>query len=259
VALEAYHRYIAHRASELASGAILDFGCGHGNVVGLLRSWGCDAYGVDVFWGGMDWSEGPERQFLDEGIIREIKNGCIPFEDDTFDLIVSAQVLEHVDNLAQAIGEMARVLKPEGVMYHEYPTRDIWLEPHSRVPFSHRIPLKYRTTYLETWRRLGVGRHPLHIEDPHEWAAWGAEWMERYCSYRSRETIETVMADYGFVITHDEVSNCLYRTSSRAVLRGVIAALPKLASASYQRLGSDCVIATRGARPLLGKEATLIA
>ena len=46
----------------------------------------------------------------------------LPFEDDSFDLIFSSNVLEHVEQLDVAFKEMKRVLAPGGVMIHSMPT-----------------------------------------------------------------------------------------------------------------------------------------
>jgi SAM-dependent methyltransferase len=46
----------------------------------------------------------------------------LPFEDDSFDLIFSSNVLEHVEQLDVAFNEMKRVLAPGGVMIHSMPT-----------------------------------------------------------------------------------------------------------------------------------------
>jgi len=57
----------------------------------------------------------------------------LPFEDDSVDLIVSGQTLEHVRNPFRSVAEMKRVLKPGGYMiliapsqgkYHDNP--DCW-------------------------------------------------------------------------------------------------------------------------------------
>lgn len=52
----------------------------------------------------------------------------IPFEDSSFDVIFSSNVLEHVIDLDGLLGECARVLKPGGVMFHIVPsaTWRIW-------------------------------------------------------------------------------------------------------------------------------------
>ena len=46
----------------------------------------------------------------------------LPFEDNSFDLIFSSNVLEHVEKLDEAFVEMKRVLAPGGVMIHSMPT-----------------------------------------------------------------------------------------------------------------------------------------
>jgi len=46
----------------------------------------------------------------------------LPFEDDSFDLIFSSNVLEHVKRLDDAFAEMKRVLAPGGIMIHSMPT-----------------------------------------------------------------------------------------------------------------------------------------
>ncbi|MDG0866448.1 class I SAM-dependent methyltransferase [Candidatus Lucifugimonas marina] len=46
----------------------------------------------------------------------------LPFEDDSFDLIFSSNVLEHVEDLDAAFAEMKRVLAPGGMMIHSMPT-----------------------------------------------------------------------------------------------------------------------------------------
>lgn len=46
-------------------------------------------------------------------------DGCqIPFKKETFDVVLSNAVLEHVDNLERLFQEMYRVIKKQGVCYH---------------------------------------------------------------------------------------------------------------------------------------------
>ena len=49
----------------------------------------------------------------------------IPFDDMSFDIIFSSSVLEHVKDLEGLLYECARVLKPDGVMYHIVPS-PVW-------------------------------------------------------------------------------------------------------------------------------------
>ena len=234
------HLYLADKAQRMGHVA-LDFGCGKGEVVSLLRERGVDAYGADVFWGGMDWDEGPHRDLLRRDWIREITAGRLPFDDDTFDVIVSDQVLEHVENLEQSVAEMARVLRSGGRMYHQFPTKNIVLEPHTMVPLAHRLPTTPRRHLLRAAKTVGLGRHPLHIDDPREWAAYAATWIDAYCTYRPRRVLEDAFRRHGFEIEHREVDNCLNRARGRRYLEVPIRSLPRLAAWSFRALGCDCI------------------
>ena len=46
----------------------------------------------------------------------------LPFEDQSFDIIFSSNVLEHIPDLDGALRECARVLKPDGKMVHVVPS-----------------------------------------------------------------------------------------------------------------------------------------
>ena len=100
---------------------ILDIGCGSGRHMAA-------AYGFPqvVVVGG-------DRNFIDlhaaanrldlHDRLGEHGNGIwyltaadvtgLPFKDDWFDLVICAEVLEHVKNYTQAINEIVRVLKPD--------------------------------------------------------------------------------------------------------------------------------------------------
>lgn len=55
---------------------------------------------------------------------------CLPFRDDSFDLIMSQAVLEHVPDPQRAVDEMTRVLKPGGQIYIEI----AFMQPLHAVP-----------------------------------------------------------------------------------------------------------------------------
>ena len=58
---------------------VLDFGCGHGYLVKMLREAGVDAYGCDVFYAGADWDDPVLTGLRADGHVREILDGVIPF------------------------------------------------------------------------------------------------------------------------------------------------------------------------------------
>src|SRR5215471_11426312 len=91
---------------------------------------------------------------------------AMPFADDSFDVVIAAEVLEHIPADQNAISEITRVLRPGGVAAVTVPAwlpeRICWLlfDDYHNVPGGHiRIFTRYE---LETKLRragLDVGRH----------------------------------------------------------------------------------------------------
>lgn len=86
---------------------ILDIGCGHADFLKSVYAKTPYTYGFDS-----------DNQALAKNTI--IKNKIVgtaerlPFEDNFFDLVVSAWVLEHLDSPDKVFQEILRVLKPKG-------------------------------------------------------------------------------------------------------------------------------------------------
>ncbi|MFO1217387.1 MAG: class I SAM-dependent methyltransferase [Burkholderiaceae bacterium] len=132
--------------------ALLDFGCGDGKEVMEWRSRGYQALGCDV----AQYSDSDEcRTLYSQGVLRLIRTEPyrLPFDDHTFDVVVSNQVFEHVRNYPVAIKETQRVLKPGGVALHLFPPRWKPVEAHVNVPFA---GVWQNTAWLHLWALLGV-------------------------------------------------------------------------------------------------------
>lgn len=94
---------------------VLDVGCGTGEQIRLIRELGFDVIGVEpapaMRQKAID--NNPETKIV-EGTITEI-----PFEDNSFDAVVSIEVLRylHHDDVLKSYEEILRVLKPGGQMF----------------------------------------------------------------------------------------------------------------------------------------------
>jgi len=85
---------------------VLDVGCGTGATMDHLKR-----YGVPH---GIDLSELPLKFSRRRGHQRTLRASAteLPFESESFDLVTALDVIEHLDDDAQGLSEIRRVLKP---------------------------------------------------------------------------------------------------------------------------------------------------
>jgi SAM-dependent methyltransferase len=107
---------------------VLDAGCGQGrHSVELLRR-GCRTLALDLARADLRYT----RYLLADQTRRQPaapphavlvgNTQRLPFADATFDRVLCSEVLEHVPEPARAAGELARVLKPDGLLAVSVPT-----------------------------------------------------------------------------------------------------------------------------------------
>jgi SAM-dependent methyltransferase len=88
------------------TGKLLDLGCGRKPYQEIYDRYMDSSLGIDV-----------EQTLHKNDKIDKFYDGKnIPYEDSTFDFILCTEVLEHVEHPAKMIGEMNRVLKPDGII-----------------------------------------------------------------------------------------------------------------------------------------------
>jgi len=86
-------------------GSLLDFGCGQKPYEKLFPN--VTSYiGVDIEVSGHNHQNSNIDVYYD--------GKKLPFEDNTFDIVLASEVLEHVPNIIEILSEISRVLKPDG-------------------------------------------------------------------------------------------------------------------------------------------------
>jgi SAM-dependent methyltransferase len=144
------YEYVFQRAlslSSVPSPRVLDYGCGRGEVVTLGLSRGVDFYGVDR---ASDKGDRPEN-------FRPLADGRIQFDDGFFDVVISNQVFEHIQDPPRALAEISRVLKPGGVFLALFPDKSAWFEGHIGLYFVHWMPAGLAHRYMTLCHHLGFG------------------------------------------------------------------------------------------------------
>ncbi|MCX7996203.1 MAG: UMP kinase [Patescibacteria group bacterium] len=126
--------------------SVLDVGCGTGELVASLRKLGVDAYGVELSKEVMDIIEPSVKQFIRIGD----PTARLPYKDAEFDLVVTYDVLEHIERakLRKAIAEMVRVSK-KYILHKIYTIENRYISIFHSKDFS-RVSLFPR----HYWQRL---------------------------------------------------------------------------------------------------------
>lgn len=160
----AMYRFIASRLGPAQQ--ILDLSCGEGYGMPILAATGATVLGVDI---------APEAVISartrwaadDAGLALVVADGTrLPFAEASLSAVCSVETLEHIDDDAAFLREIARVLRPGGTAAITTPNRD---RPGSRsIPPNPYHVREYAPTEFESLLR-GVFRrvHVLGLHDPH--------------------------------------------------------------------------------------------
>jgi SAM-dependent methyltransferase len=110
-------------AEPLEGKTTLDIGCGRGEAVFLCAQRGCCAYGIDYSETAIAMANEFIRKNLDDEVrdrivVQRMDAKRLSFNDGTFDAVFMVDVVEHLypDELRLVLGEIARVLKPDGTL-----------------------------------------------------------------------------------------------------------------------------------------------
>jgi len=217
------YEFVLDKCRENApAGKILDYGCGGGVVVLEGRSRGLDIVGVEAFYGGSKAREIAEsRGLLDVCVFPLGKEFQIPFDDNVFDLVVSNQVIEHVENLPLTFAEINRVIKPGGRFLVLFPDSSVIREGHCGIPFAHWFgkQSKWRYPYIRAMRQLGFGYHKEN-KSCRQWTLDFMDWLDKYTYYRPSEEIFSCFKTNGLTIVELEHDYMNYRLRKKRIYVG---------------------------------------
>lgn len=103
----------------------LDIGCGTGGNLSVLSRFSKTVIGLDTSPQALDYCR--RRGWNTVALIQ--KDGLLPFADETTDLVTLFDILEHVADERPLLGEILRVLRPDGLLIITVPAfQFLWSE-----------------------------------------------------------------------------------------------------------------------------------
>lgn len=134
---------------------ILDWGSGKGHVTFLLKQLNANVDSCDVIDDSDDSAFGQSTPIISSQNIQvtPLKHGYIlPYKDQSYDVVLSFGVLEHVPNDMESLKEINRILKPKGLLFCFFlPYYLSWTQrvSHLRGNYYHdRLYKKSQTTKM---------------------------------------------------------------------------------------------------------------
>ena len=141
-------KLICGSAGTTIRGCVLEDGCGVGEYLVHLKECSAQAVGLEFEF---------DRLLVAQKKAAELTCGAaehLPFPDQSFDMVLSHEVLEHVQDDRKSVREIIRVLKPGGRLLLFVPNRGYPFETHGiywkgKYSFGNKLfinylPLKWR-------------------------------------------------------------------------------------------------------------------
>jgi len=164
---------------DLTKMRILEVGTGIGMFTVVSRKLGLDITGIEP--GGGSYNK--NRQAIDallhanglplSTIIEGEGENCTNFFDDnSFDLIVSFSVLEHVRDPKKVINEISKLLKPGGLLYLTCSNHRSFYEGHYGIIWLPFLTKATAPMYVRFWRKNDHFLNELYLIKPKAIRKW---------------------------------------------------------------------------------------
>ena len=129
---------------------VLEIGTGSGGIAHYFGTHPTQRYLVDA----LDVHD--NRLVVSGYRFQQVADTHLPFADESFDVVITNHVIEHVGDLSAQrhhLDEVHRVLRNTGVGYLAVPNRWGLIEPHFRLPFLSWLPQSLSDLYVKALRK----------------------------------------------------------------------------------------------------------
>lgn len=153
--LEHLHRYLL--ACELVTGkAVLDIACGDGYGSAMLAKHATQVTGIDIDTPTVERAR--DKYVADNLRFLQGSATNIPLDDDSMDLVVSFETIEHLTEQDRMLREIRRVLRPKGFLLISSPNK----YEYSDVPGYHN-EFHLKELYCQEFEALLQKHFSRHI------------------------------------------------------------------------------------------------
>jgi len=147
--IEHLHRY-SFASTLVTDKIVLDIASGEGYGSNILAKNAKTVYGVDIDHDAINHAK---KKYLKNNLnYLQGSADQIPLNDDTIDIAISFETIEHLENHEGMCLELKRVLKPEGLLLISSPEKGIWDDNHFHVKeltndeFKHLMQKYFKNT-----------------------------------------------------------------------------------------------------------------
>lgn len=102
---------------------VLDIGCGDGALTGLLAKEKAKVIGVDLSYLGIQLAMQEFAKISIEPDLANAEGTRLPFSDNSFDVVVMSEVIEHLQTPERTLAEIVRIITPNGRLLLSTPLR----------------------------------------------------------------------------------------------------------------------------------------
>lgn len=136
--------------------SVLDVGCGTGYVTRQVSDLAEIVKGIDLDEDLIDKAKSASEnpQYYDTGNIFDL-----PYDKKSFDLVIAADVIEHLKDDIRALKELKRILKPQGSVLLSVPNLKFLFGPHDESAGHFRRYNLTEVTTLASNAGLRVATH----------------------------------------------------------------------------------------------------
>lgn len=141
---------------------ILEISCGMGGTLVALAHAGADVVATEFNreYCAIAQRRG-ERYNLDLPIFNAVGE-AIPFADNTFDLVICWDIVEHVQNPAHMVRELRRVVRPDGRVLLTIINRWAWRDPHYHIRGLNWLPRSWAERLVA---QRAQTKHSMGLQD----------------------------------------------------------------------------------------------